>query len=146
MLITPHFITGVLVGETLGAHSKPLALAASFSSHFILDAIPHWNPKYPKRLITFDTAVLIIDAVICFLSMILISMKRGYWNWFDLGCGILAILPDIIGIWEMHPHPKWFDLYMAFDTKLQNHVALLPGLASQIALVILVLFLLYGHG
>lgn len=44
MTLTTHAIVGAAIASVFPAHPS-LAIAAAFASHFLLDAIPHWD--YP---------------------------------------------------------------------------------------------------
>jgi hypothetical protein len=46
LTLTTHAIVGAAIASVIPAHPF-LAIAAAFASHFVLDAIPHWD--YPIR-------------------------------------------------------------------------------------------------
>jgi hypothetical protein len=85
-----HALTGAVIAAAI---DKPLiALPAAFLSHFVVDAIPHWNYKVPQKLrkpiILFDllgSALLVVA-----LSVLLFDSKP----WLVIWGGFLGILPD----------------------------------------------------
>jgi hypothetical protein len=46
LTLTTHAIVGAAIASVIPAHPF-FAIAAAFASHFLLDAIPHWD--YPIR-------------------------------------------------------------------------------------------------
>lgn len=45
MTLATHSIVGALVATSLAPVNPALAVVASFGSHFVLDALPHWDYK-----------------------------------------------------------------------------------------------------
>lgn len=143
MMIAPHVLTGILIGDVMGQNNQPLALLTSLCSHFALDSLPHWNPHYPKKWLSTDTAVLVADGLSCVAATAILYLHRGSINSSSLICGAIAIIPDIVGILEEHPHPRWFDHYIEFDTRLQYHVSIKWGLIPQVAIATIAFSMLW---
>lgn len=91
MIATNHALTGALVATAIG--EPLLGLPAALLSHFVIDAIPHWNyqvpggPRLRQTVIGFD--ILSSAIVIIILAW---ALDVNFWL-FALG-GMLAILPD----------------------------------------------------
>lgn len=105
MLISPHFLTGVAIASQT-PEMVPAALAA-FTSHFVLDAIPH-KDSFTKRYITLPNVILVGFDGLLTLALFYWLVPREHWA-YCFGIGTVAMLPDIItipgAIW-----PKWFKL------------------------------------
>ena len=99
MLLTPHTLVGASIGASI--QNIPLIIVLGISSHFVLDAIPHFDwgtwHNYEKdfQLEAKDYILLICD--------IMLATVLFYWVWnannFDylmlLGA-FCAVLPDLI--------------------------------------------------
>ena len=102
MYLTPHAITGGIIGEKIG--SPILAFALGFLSHFILDAIPHGdeaigNPKNTKGRKYYIKLLMKIEAtdllgLILFVIFLKYSDISNPLAVFAGSAG--AILPDIL--------------------------------------------------
>lgn len=155
MTLTTHAIVGAAIASVIPAHPS-LAITAAFVSHFLLDAIPHWdypirsdsvNPevgatmKYDGALLA-DILTIGTDAVLGIgLALLLLGTPSSI---ALVLCGAgAAILPDalqfayvrlprepLISIQRFHSfiHASW-------DLKARP----ILGIASQIGLVLLVL-------
>ena len=144
MLETPHVIVGAAIATKVvhPALAIPLALA----SHFLLDAIPHWNPhlnsetnklgKPTKR----TTTIVITD--------VLVSLGAGFLITFRflpdvrhaalvIICCFAAVLPDVVE----GPYfflgkrneiiKKWISMHKA----IQSDTSFLLGTATQVFVV-----------
>ena len=49
MLATAHLFMGAIIGKYFD--SVPLIIALALLSHYVLDAVPHYNPKSLKNFI-----------------------------------------------------------------------------------------------
>lgn len=95
MTATAHAITGSAVAVvTYGTWgwSWPVCLAAALASHFICDALPHWDYvlKFPlkKYVACFDVLVGLIVALIVAAAITTVPA------WIIIVGAILAMLPD----------------------------------------------------
>lgn len=94
MLITPHFLTGVVIASQV-PEAAPAALAA-VASHYVLDAIPHWNSFNHTYL---DWRNLVITGIDGVLSLILFYLLVAPTHWPYYFCvGAITMLPDIISL------------------------------------------------
>jgi hypothetical protein len=96
-----HALTGALIGLTI---SNPLlALPLAFISHFICDAIPHYDqPGDPKERITsskrFIYEQLVTGFTLCVLIVLLLALTRPK-HWLTAAiCAFLATSPDLFWI------------------------------------------------
>src|SRR5215831_8340191 len=94
MILSTHAIVGAAIASFLPSHPMA-AFAPGFASHFVLDAIPHWD--YPIRSaavhpkiggpLTFDRALL-RDAVVIgsdglfgvLVALLLFASPDGLWS------------------------------------------------------------------
>jgi hypothetical protein len=107
MTITNHMLAGSIIGLALA--DKPiLALILAVSSHFAMDALPHFG--YPGRKgysealrhrLSYQVGVA---TVITTLALILFLVVKG--EWFALLAGVLATLPDALGVYNYLGYEK----------------------------------------
>jgi hypothetical protein len=155
LTLTTHAIVGAAIASVLAANPS-LAIAAAFASHFLLDAIPHWdypirsdsvNPniaaamKYDRALLA-DIFTIGSDAMLGMaLALLLLARPSDFALVF---CGAAAaILPDAFQFaYIRYPREplitlQRFHLWMHASRNLRGHPIL--GLSAQIALVLFVL-------
>jgi len=105
MLVTPHFLTGVVIASQI-PEAGPAALAA-VTSHYVLDAIPH-RDSFDHQYLTWRNVLLILVDGIISLGLFYWLIPKEHWVYY-FGIGALAMLPDVISIigafW-----PKWWEL------------------------------------
>ena len=98
MTATNHAITGVVIAITV--HTPWLALPAALASHFVLDAIPHWN--YELTL-SAKRAIMAADLLLAAIIILGVSLFAGSFDtttWVIIACGVLAVSPD--AMWLPH--------------------------------------------
>lgn len=108
LTLTTHAIVGAAIASVIPAHPI-LAIAAAFASHFLLDAIPHWdypirsdsvNPvvaaalKYDRALFT-DILTIGTDAILGIGLALLLLAKPSNLALVFCAAGA-AILPDAL--------------------------------------------------
>lgn len=108
LTLTTHAIVGATIASVMAAHPI-LAIAAAFASHFLLDAIPHWDypirsdsvkpgiaatMKYDGALFT-DLLTIGADAVLGIGLVLLFLASSGNLKLVLCGAGA-AILPDAL--------------------------------------------------
>jgi hypothetical protein len=151
MILSTHAIVGAAIGSFLPSHPTT-AFVLGFASHFVLDAIPHWD--YPIRSaavdpkigapMTFDRALLrdavVIgsDALVGILgALLLFASSDGLWSILLGAFG--AMLPDPLQ--TLHTHFPYeplrtlqrFHRWIHTDKRIKEDIIL--GVGSQIALV-----------
>ena len=155
MTLTTHAIVGATVASVMPAHPI-LAIAAAFASHFLLDAIPHWD--YPIRsnsvkpgiaaAMKYDGALfrdlltIGADAILGIGLALLLQGRPSNLGLVFCGGGA-AILPDALQFAYMRfPHEplvslQRFHWWIHASRNLNGRPIL--GLSTQIGLVLVVL-------
>ena len=86
-----HAATGALVAA---AFNKPLiSLPAALLSHFVVDAIPHWNYNVPGG-VGGRIRVMIADLFLSLTLLLLLALSVGATGWLIVAGGLLGIAPD----------------------------------------------------
>ncbi len=151
MILSTHAVVGAAIASFLPTHPTA-AFVLGFASHFVLDAIPHWD--YPIRSasvdpkigapVTFDRALL-RDAVVIggdglfgiLAALFLFASSDGLWS-ILLGA-VGAMLPDPLHFIHAHfPHEplrtlQRFHRWIHTDKRIKKDIIL--GVGSQIAFV-----------
>jgi hypothetical protein len=154
MILSTHAVIGAAIASFVPTH-PPMAFVLGFASHFLLDAIPHWD--YPIRSasvdpeigapMTFDRALL-RDALVVgsdglfgvLVSLFLFASSDGLWSILLGALG--AMLPDVFHTIDAHfPHEplrslQRFHRWVHTDKRMKNISFWAVG--SQIALVALI--------
>jgi hypothetical protein len=154
MILSTHAVVGAALASFVPSHPAA-AFALGFASHFVLDAIPHWD--YPIRSasvnpkicapITFDRALL-RDAVVIgsdgllgvLAALLFFASSDGMWSILLGALG--AMLPDPLHTINAHfPHEplqtlQRFHRWIHTDKRMTSMSFWAVG--SQIALVIFV--------
>jgi hypothetical protein len=151
MILSTHAIVGAAIASFLPSHPTA-AFVLGFGSHFVLDAIPHWD--YPIRSasvnpeigapVTFDRALLTdvvvigSDGLLGILgALLLFAWSDGLWSILLGAFG--AMLPDPLH--TIHAHfPREplrtlqrFHRWIHTDKEIKKDIIL--GVGSQIMLV-----------
>lgn len=95
MTATNHALTGAAIGLLVG--EPIIAIPAAVASHFICDALPHYDAKVPGtgriKSNTFRN-YLIVEAAICFLIVLTLFILQPQ-NWLLASvCAFAAAAPD----------------------------------------------------
>lgn len=102
MLLTPHAAVGIAIGSAIP--DPKIAIPLAFLSHFVLDAIPHWDDigigfssKRFSRISRPAFRFVLVD----FLLALSLTLFFVYWALPDVGvaaiisaCALAAILAD----------------------------------------------------
>jgi hypothetical protein len=93
-----HALTGALIGLTV---SNPvLAMPLAFASHFVCDAIPHYDLGGPDKAKLFRSRrfvveFLLLGALGCLALVVLLALAKPE-HWFVAAiCAFLAASPDL---------------------------------------------------
>ncbi len=155
MTLATHVVVGAAVAAALPNHPI-LGGILAFSSHFLLDGLPHWdykilsasaNPDTPTkltfdRLFRLDLARIGSDAMLgLVVAGVFFWHPVGNWLWF-VGA-TAAILPDFLQfVYSKYPKGPIAQL-QAFHRRIHTSQRLegraFLGIASQLALVAAVL-------
>lgn len=144
MLVTPHAVAGATIAVLI---PHPLfALPLALGSHYVLDAIPHWQECLPPYKVT--TASLIRVPVDVLLSTgIVWAIALAYPANAALICAgaLTANIPDIDTIVVALPHllkKEFIKTHWDWHSFIQWEVDSYWGLVPQIALCALCLFII----
>ena len=86
-----HALAGALVAAAI---DKPLiALPAALLSHFVLDAVPHWDYKI-KPHIARRQVIMFADLVLSLALLLVLAVTVDANPWLVIFGGLLGILPD----------------------------------------------------
>lgn len=97
MTIINHVTTGALVAVAI---DKPaIALPAALLSHFVLDAVPHWDYKF-KNVFHKQAAIMIDMTLTLWLLVVLAASFHASARLIIAG-GFLGILPDAVWLPEI---------------------------------------------
>lgn len=156
MTLTTHAIVGAAAARVFSFHPVAAFLAA-FASHFLIDALPHWdyhlrsaryddkNPMNNDMVISrdffVDLAKIGFDALLGLILSYIIFQPVGDYQIVIIALGACAgILPDPLQFvyfkWRHEPmiSLQTFHTWIHADLKLENR--LISGGILQIALII----------
>lgn len=108
--------------------------------HYLLDLVPHWNPdpkvwpiwKYATAaILDFSVAVLVVLWLLGWRISLMVGMAM-----------FLGILPDLVALYGfIFPSPI-LDAYNKWHTNIQIHTGKWYGFASQIFVIVLMIYLI----
>src|ERR1700722_10472831 len=155
LTLTTHAIFGAAIASGIPAYPA-LAIAAAFASHFLLDAIPHWdypissdsvNPKVAAAM-KYDRALLVdmlkigTDAMLGMVLALLLLAKPSNFA-LVFGGAAAALLPDALQFAYMRlPREPLISLqrFHGWIHASRNlHSRPILGLSTQIGLILFVL-------
>lgn len=137
MLETPHVALGAAI---VAAIPNPLiSIPLAFTSHFILDMTPHWNPHLNTEIkkfgrLTNSTLTIIGFDLACALILSGLMYKLGGNNPYILLGAFAGILPDIVeGPYFLFGlKNKYIKIWMDFQKSIQADAGIFWGLLTQI--------------
>ncbi len=161
MILTTHAVVGAAVAE-LFPSNPILGFCAAFLSHFVLDAIPHWdykikshkkNPedplnggvKFGKDFI-IDLLKVLIDLILGFVLSFLIFSKDGLKNQEIALMGAFAgMFPDALQFAYWIFKTKFLKSIQKIHFAVHQIIEIKPsvfwGIFSQVAIIAIVLFI-----
>lgn len=99
MTASNHVLAGALIALVI--KEPAIALPAALTSHFLLDAMPHFGfknwqerSKYKKLMKT----ILFIDAFLLVVAIIMLLKFSA--NWLVFACAFLALSPDLMWVYR----------------------------------------------
>jgi len=139
MTATAHALIGTVIAAKLG--NPALAIPIALGSHFLADAIPHWDTAYHRkqksksRLITTSFIDLVLGFILAWALIVFLFPSTNLTYAFIII--IVAQLPD----WLTLPYlflnlnfPPFSSIYH-FQKKFDTHLGLPWGIVSQVAAV-----------
>lgn len=147
-----HALTGTLIGLTVG---EPLiAVPAALASHFICDAIPHYdglpqNPsmKTKQRWIRSKAfrRLLYADALVCMVLVLVLAIRRPEYWLLAAVCAFAAAAPDFLWLPRFLKRdgtpkaPTGFNKFAGWIQWFQRPIGAVVEIAWFIAAIILLL-------
>lgn len=152
MLETPHVLVGAAIAVKI---PNPLiSIPLAFSSHFILEKVPHWNPhlnteiKKYKKVAKASTNIVIADVLLSLGSGFFIATSAAsdfsHAVWIILAC-FASVLPDVIEgpYFFLGLKSKFIKKWIDFQKSIQCDVSLIPGLLTQVITIATSIFWIY---
>lgn len=144
MLETPHVAIGAAIATKIP--NPFIAIPLAFASHFVLEAVPHWNPHivtetkkfgYPTKK---SVVIIVIDSTLALILGSFIAYQAlpntGHAVTI-LAASFASVLPDLIEFpyfflkTKINLPKSWVD----FHRSLQEHATPLWGLLTQLLIV-----------
>ena len=153
MLITTHAITGFTIGSISG--NPYLASPLCFASHYIFDALPHFevstfrkpNEKglLPKNF--WEVFFVLIDI---FVALIFLFFFRHLWSPASLAGVVFSVLPDFLDnvfLWSSYLHKlpifqELFALHKEFHHTARGKKIFL-GILTQVIIICICFAILF---
>ena len=88
-----HAVTGVLVAVAI--KQPAVALPAALLSHFVIDALPHYDHKDLLSNLRLYKIVLVSDAILSMVLLLFLAFALSGPDWLIIVAGFLGIVPDI---------------------------------------------------
>lgn len=168
MTTTPHILAGAALASLLptgSASMKLFGFALGFASHYVLDAVPHWERLYgaryndelpssysnwPRHITYQGLADALVGCAVFFAILVFAVPGPGRTIVFLGGAG--AVFPDLMDSvpwWAETTKrlPVWrymtrFHDWAHLDYDLQRRLPSFLGLVSQIAVIVIALLVL----
>ena len=162
MVITPHAVVGSLIAvvivRLIPKNKDPvwaylIALPLAFISHFILDAIPHWEYNYRDIRNSVLLSRALADSIIA-ISLIMVASRGledgfiGFWKRRLIFIGAFAaILPDILTLIKnnsvfMQPYLSGFEIFHE-RIHTRTRILFLTGFSVEVMVTFLSFFLIF---
>jgi hypothetical protein len=138
MLLTPHAVMGATVGALI---DKPvLALPVAIASHYLLDAVPHWQETLPPYTPHAGTWVRIpIDIGLGAGLATLIARRRPADAPRICAAAVAAVLPDVDSLLPASFRDKSIGplgRYLRWHVDIQRETASLWGVLPQLVVAL----------
>lgn len=106
MTITNHVLAGAIIG--LIVTNPVAAVALALTSHFVMDALPHFGyagkkgyEEVLKHKLSYGVAVITLFTT---LGVIVVLAVNG--KWFPVLTGLIAAVPDAAGLYNWLAYEK----------------------------------------
>lgn len=137
---TNHALTGAAIGIAL---QEPLLIVPlAFASHFVLDAIPHFDHEIYRFGSRWATRLYVIDGMLATLGLgLLIVLLSQLWFYILLGA-FFGVAPDIFWLYYYrHGRPQHW--YFRFHSWIQWFERP-PGLLVEASYLVFISTALYA--
>jgi hypothetical protein len=145
MTATGHALVGTVIAAKVG--NPALAIPIAIASHFLCDALPHWDTGYARekeskrRFVATTVIDVILGFVLSYALVVLFFHNTNIWYVFLIA--FMAQLPDWITApylflhWDFPP----FSWSYKFGKKFDSSIGLPWGFINQAVVVIVFVFL-----
>lgn len=144
MLVAPHVAVGAALGAVIG---NPLVVVPlSIISHFVLDAVPHWQETLAPYQPTKKTFIRIPIDVTIGLIVVLLALQAQPQHALAIWLGaVFASAPDLDVIVIAYPKLKHGLLkkYWEWHCAIQRETSSLWGIVPQLVVIGLGLMVIY---
>lgn len=160
MTLTTHSVIGAMVAGTL-ATQPTLAIIGAFGSHFLLDAIPHWDYRLLSNVEKVKGIKLVFGRAFCWdlfrvgldallglvLSLVVWFLLGQDYFWLIIIGGLIATLPDYLQFvyskfnWSILGWLQMWHDYCHTNYKLNGRFLL--GIGSQGILIMVAMVSIY---
>jgi hypothetical protein len=149
MLWLVHILIGMIIGVKF--KSPWLIIPIAIMSHFILDAIPHWDGNFDKKkfkktgkaTITDTDMIVKLFDVVASVTVLIYFYAQNDRKLMLLGA-VMAILPDLskIGYLTSLRNTKGYMHFIMFHNNIQKETTMEKGLSIQAICFILLIIVL----
>jgi hypothetical protein len=145
MTATGHALVGTVIAAKIG--NPALAIPIALASHFLCDALPHWDTGYDRenqsktRFVTASAIDVILGFVLAYLLIVLFFPTTNFLYAFLII--IIAQLPDWLTApylfldWKFPPFTWIYNCQKKFDSS----IGLPWGFVNQVVVIIALIFL-----
>jgi hypothetical protein len=145
MTATGHALVGTIIAAKVG--NPALAIPIAIASHFLGDALPHWDTGYAReketktRFVVASAIDVILGFVLSYLLIVLFFPSTNLWYAFLMI--IMCQLPDWLTApylfldWKFAPFTWIYNLQKKFDSS----IGLPWGFVNQVVVIVALLFL-----
>jgi hypothetical protein len=140
MTATGHALVGTVIAAKVG--NPALAIPIAIASHFLCDALPHWDTAYARekesktRFVTESAIDLALGFVLAYLVIILFFPSTSLLYAFLII--IMAQLPDWVTTpylfldWDFPP----FNWIYHFQKKFDTSIGFPWGIVNQVVVIV----------
>ena len=145
MTATGHALVGTVIAAKIG--NPALAIPIALASHFLCDALPHWDTGYNRenqsktRFVTTSAIDVILGFVLAYLLIVLFFPTTNFL--YAILIIIMAQLPDWLTApylfldWKFPPFIWIYNCQKKFDSS----IGLPWGFINQVIAVVALIFL-----
>lgn len=111
-----HTLTGAAIA--LAIRRPELVVPLAFTSHFLLDSLPHFDHPHYQYGSNYFTKIMLADGIISVGAIAAILLLAPQLAVVVILGSLIAILPDFFWLYYyMHGRPQWW--FFRFHTKIQ---------------------------
>jgi len=152
MLETPHVALGIAIATKIP--NPWIAIPLAFTSHFLLERIPHWNPHLNTETEIFgrptkkSTVIVIIDVTISLILGFFIAYKslpNSAQSVNILLCSFASVLPDILEgpYFFLGIRNKFLEKWISLQKSIQVDTNFILGMTTQLITLVAILFWIF---